>query len=130
MTTTKEFVTALRGPEGLPAEISPISYLRTAILTLTDLKRAQSERAEDPDAYDEMVAEVWSLYNKLKTLAAQHSAQTGAPLEPKPVPGMDLSPEARRLMEQLRHLDFSPEAMEALEHLRQMGANVTNGAEE
>jgi hypothetical protein len=34
--TTKAFVTALRGPEDTPDNISPLSWLKTAIITLQD----------------------------------------------------------------------------------------------
>jgi flagellar motor component MotA len=49
--TKQAFVKALRG-DAEPGEVTPLSYLRTAIVTLEDLETAIAEREEYPEAFD------------------------------------------------------------------------------
>jgi len=104
--TTNAFVNALRGPEGTPAEISPLSYLLAINGAMGDLEALIVQRDIDPDAYWLMGAELRTMYLKLKAALAEHDAQTGAPLVPKPVPGLELSAGAMEAVEKLRELDF------------------------
>jgi len=69
--TIQAFVKALRG-ESEPAEINPLSYLRTAIVSLEDLETAIAAREEYPQAFDEMIRELKSLDADLKTALAEH----------------------------------------------------------
>jgi hypothetical protein len=69
---TEAFVTACRGPADEPAEISPLSYLLTAIANMGDLETMIVYRDKDPDAYWLMVAGLRSLYLKLKAALAEH----------------------------------------------------------
>jgi hypothetical protein len=74
--TTKAFVEACRGPEDTPADISPLSWLKTAIISLDDLPRLVKESAEDPDAYWTMVGELVRLHANLTAALAEHDATT------------------------------------------------------
>jgi hypothetical protein len=72
--TNQAFVNALRGPEDTPAEINPLSYLRTAIVTLQDLDTAIAERDEDPDGIDAMITELFVLHRNLTAALTAHDA--------------------------------------------------------
>jgi hypothetical protein len=65
------FVKACRG-DTEPGEVTPLSYLRTAIVTLQDLDTAIAEREEDPDAFDAMITELYRLEAGLKEALAAH----------------------------------------------------------
>jgi hypothetical protein len=72
--TTKAFVKACRC-DAEPGEITPLSWLETAIQSLADLDKAMAARAEDPDAFSTMVMQLQGLHRDLSAALAVEDAR-------------------------------------------------------
>jgi hypothetical protein len=72
---TKAFVKACRGADGTEPELTPLSWLHTAIITLSDPDRAVAARAEDPDAYLMMLRQLEDLHRDLSAALAVEDAR-------------------------------------------------------